>query len=134
MNNANYKSRLTIPMITVLFLCFAVLAVAVSDDFTGRKICREAQGPEDTTAFKITLLKDRSVKGSGSFSGATANYSLQSGTWKISGDYLEIQLIFSGKKYGDGNTGTGKKTVMLKIRKSELTGSRSECFEYTDEL
>ena len=62
--------------------------------FTGKKICREAQGPDDTTSFKITLLKDGKVKGSGNFSGATANYKLSSGTWVVIDDRVEINLIF----------------------------------------
>ena len=125
-------------VITVMLFVFNCVTAFTQEselkDFIGKKICREAQGPDDTASFKIVLLKDGKVKGSGSFSGATANYKLTSGTWVVTDDKVEINLIFSGKKYGEGKDGKGTQAIKIRIPKSDLLTFKSGCFEFTDAL
>ncbi len=102
-------------------------------DFIGKKICREAQGPDDTTSFKITLLKNGIIKGNGSYTGASANFTLSSGTWTLQNDTIEIILIFSGTKYG-AKKGEGSQKFSVKILKSDFINNKSECFEFTESL
>lgn len=103
-------------------------------NFIGKKICREAQGPDDTASFTIQLLKDGKIKGKGNFSGATANYSLSSGTWEQQNDKIEITLIYSGKKYGGNGKGKGERTIKIRIFKSDLLNNSAGCFNFTGPL
>jgi hypothetical protein len=100
------------------------------DSVIGKKICREAPGPEDTTSFEIVLLKDGTIRGSGSYSGASAYFVLSSGTWKSTGSSIEIVLNYSGKRYGSDESKGGARTVKIKILRADLENSKTSCFEY----
>jgi hypothetical protein len=126
----NLRGAALIAMLALLFAAQAFSEAAESSQFVGKKICREAQGPDDTTSFNITLMKDGTLQGSGSFSGATANFSYSSGTWKAVEDAIEMILVFSGKQYGPSGIQDGTKTIKIKVQKFDLMNDSSECYAF----
>jgi hypothetical protein len=132
----NKKIRSLLIIISAIIMLHVCAFAEKSDDdlIIGKKICREAPGPEDTTSFEIVLMKDGLIKGNGSYSGASANFILSSGTWKSAGSSIEIVLNFSGKRYGSDNSKTGTRTIKIKILKSDIENSKSKCFEFIGEF
>jgi hypothetical protein len=130
MKTHRLRSLLLLAGLSALAALPAFPETAESAQLVGKKICREAQGPDDTTSFDITLLENGKVQGEGSFSGATANFTLASGTWKEAGDAIEIVLIFSGKTYGPGGVRDGRKSIRFKVLKSDVLNAGSECFAF----
>jgi hypothetical protein len=132
------KHRIAGLALIAMLLVFAAHPVfsepAESGQLIGKKICREAPGPDDTISFTIVLSENGTVQGEGSFSGATANFALSSGSWKETDDAVQITLIFSGKSYGPSGIGEGSKTIRISIQKSDLSNDREECYAFEGRL
>ena len=121
----------------LLFLIISVRVFSVDTEIVqieGEKICREAQGPDDTSSFQFVLLKDNTITGSGSFTGATGLLELSSGTWEKKGSIIEIILIYKGKQYGEKGSGKGMQKITVRIPVSDLINDKSDCFNFTDPL
>jgi len=105
-----------------------------SEDLIGKIICRDAMDPSDTTSFRFSLLKKGTISGNGNFSGASANFDLASGTWKLTGSYIEVTLVFNGKTYGPEGIKSSTRRLGLKIPSADLLADNAECFVYGNAL
>lgn len=121
--------RIVHTVILFFSLSFVPVVIAAPQaNPAGKHICREAPGPEDTLQFKLTLVQDGRLKGSGSFSGARGILYFKNGSWRLKEGRIYAELILVGSMSSGTKMEKARREVKFDFMLSELLSSQG-CFE-----
>ncbi len=111
-------------------ICLFVPGIFAEDagKLAGRKICREAPGPEDTLQFELVLRKDGFLKGTGSLSGAQGIVYFRKGSWLVKNGRVFAEIELTGKMSSGQKMEKARRAIKFDFPVSEFSAAKG-CYE-----
>jgi|GEM_PF-3508994 len=122
-----YK-KLNTGIIIVLAFFVSGVSAGAPGKIAGRKICREAPGPEDTLQFELVLRADGSLRGTGSLSGALGIVYFRQGSWQMKDGRIFAEINLAGKMSTGHKMEKARRTIKFDFPSAELKAA-SKCYE-----
>ena len=122
------RRGLHVGVFLVMVLFVTGIFAEIAGKIAGRKICREAPGPEDTLQFELVLHTDGTIKGSGSLSGALGIVYFQNGSWRLKDGRVFAKINLAGKMTSGQKMEKSRRTIQFDFPATELVAAK-KCYE-----